>query len=150
MIKRMLLVVALMLAAHNLGAQSLNSFKQALQLPDTIWGAKVSLSEAPDVTSAFAALSAKASQTEVYGYRIEIFTDNSQNARAAAFKTCEEFTALSPDIPTKVAYDKLYWKVTVGQCATAEEAIALWGKIKQTYPKAFLARETISIKYLNK
>ena len=53
-------------------------------------------------------------------------------------------------MPAKVSYDKLYWKVTVGQCASAEEAIALWGQIKQQYPKAFLARETIEIENLNK
>ena len=131
-------------------AQNLPTYKQALQQPDSIWGSSINLYEATDVTSTFGTLAAKPKQSEIYGYRIEIFTDNSQSARAAAFKTCEEFTAMYPNIPTKVAYDKLYWKVTVGQCASAEEAIALWGKIKQTYPKAFLARETIAISELNK
>lgn len=145
-----LLTVLLVLCATAATAQNLPTYKRSLQQPDSVWGARITLHEAEDITSAFNALAAKPKKGEVYGYRIEIFTDNTQNARAAAFKTCEEFTALYPDIPTKVSYDKLYWKVTVGQCATAEEAISLWGKIKQTYPKAFLARETISIGDLNK
>ena len=139
-----------LLSAAAAEAPNFATYKQTLQQPDSIWGARVGIYEAQDVTAAFAPIAAKAKQTEVYGYRIEIFTDNSQSARAAAFKTCEEFTEAYPNIPAKVSYDKLYWKVTVGQCASAEEAIALWGNIKQTYPKAFLARETISISDLNK
>ena len=147
--KHLLTALALLLAA-TAGAQDLSTYKHTLQQPDSIWGARINLYEAEDVTSAFGKLAAKPKQNEIYGYRIEIFTDNSQTARAAAFKTSEEFSAMYPDIPTEVSYDKLYWKVTVGQCASAEEAIALWGKIKQTYPKAFLARETFPISKLNK
>lgn len=145
-----LLTALMLMFATAATAQNLPTYKRSLQQPDSIWGSSINLYEATDVTSSFGALAAKPKQSEVYGYRIEIFTDNSQTARAAAFKTSEEFSAMYPDIPTKVSYDKLYWKVTVGQCATAEEAIALWGKIKQTYPKAFLARETFPIKELNK
>ncbi|MBE6208799.1 MAG: hypothetical protein E7128_00980 [Rikenellaceae bacterium] len=131
-------------------AQDLSTYRRALQQPDSIWGAKVLVCEATDVASQFSALAAKPKQGEIYGYRIEIFTENGQSARAAAFATCEAFSEQYPDVPAKVSYDKLYWKVTVGQCASAEEAIALWGQIKQQYPKAFLARETIEIENLNK
>lgn len=131
-------------------AQDLATYKHTLQQPDTIWGAKIDVVEVGDVATQFASMASKPKLNEIYGYRIEIFTDNSQTARAAAFETCQAFTEAYPNIPAKVSYDKLYWKVTVGQCASAEEAIALWGKIQKSYPKAFLARETIEISNLNK
>ena len=68
-------------------AQDLSTYRRALQQPDSIWGAKVLVCEATDVASQFSALAAKPKQGEIYGYRIEIFTENGQSARAAAFAT---------------------------------------------------------------
>lgn len=144
------LIALFVLSVSAVCAQDLSTYRQCLQQPDSIWGAKVGVWEADDVTSQFSKLAAKPKQSEIYGYRIEIFTENGQTARASAFATCNAFVELFPEVSAKVSYDKLYWKVTVGQCASAEEAIALWGRIKNHYPKAFLARETIEIDNLNK
>ncbi len=149
--KRILLTLALMLCAlGSADAQNIVLYKQSLQQPDTIWGAKINVAESENVTAHLSPLIAQPKQSEVYGYRIAIFSDNGQTARAKAFEICNAFAEQYVGVPAEVSYDKLYWKVTVGQCATAEEAIALWGRIKQHYPKAFLTRETISIEELNK
>jgi hypothetical protein len=149
--RRILLTLALVLcAALSADAQNIVLYRQTLQQPDTIWGAKVNVVESDNVSTHLSSLIAQPKQSEIYGYRIAIFSDNSQTARAQAFEICNAFAEQYAGIPAEVSYDKLYWKVTVGQCATAEEAIALWGRIKQAYPKAFLTRETISIEELNK
>ena len=42
-------------------------------------------------------------------------------------------------------YENPYFKVAVGNCLTAEEAIILKGKIASTFPKAFVKSEEFSM-----
>ena len=44
-----------------------------------------------------------------------------------------------------MVYDTPYFKVTVGDCLTAEEAIVLKGKVSATFPKAFVKNEEVSL-----
>jgi hypothetical protein len=44
-----------------------------------------------------------------------------------------------------MVYENPYFKVTVGNCLTEEEAIILKGRILSTFPKAFVKNEEFSI-----
>lgn len=85
------------------------------------------------------------SGVKIRGYRVRIFSDNSQNARSAGQNALSRFRELYPGIPADMTYDTPYFKVTVGNCLTAEEATILWGKIKDAFDRAFVAREEIPL-----
>ena len=81
----------------------------------------------------------------VSGYRIVIFMSNSQTARRDAVAAQENFAALFPDEQSYLSYENPYFKVTVGNCTSQDEAIILLGRLRHTFPKAFIVRESINI-----
>ena len=90
-------------------------------------------------------MQAQPSGTKIPGYRVRIFLDNGQNARASANGAIARFREIYPDIPAYLSYENPYFKVTVGNCLTSEEAIILLGKIRDAFDRAFLVREEISL-----
>lgn len=85
------------------------------------------------------------SSKAVNGYRIVIFMSNTQSARRDAVATQESFAALFPQERHYLSYENPYFKVAVGNCTTQEEAIILLGRLRGTFPKAFIMRENIEI-----
>ena len=81
----------------------------------------------------------------VNGYRIVIFMSNSQSARRDAVAAQENFSTLFPQERTYLTYENPYFKVAVGNCTTQEEAITLLGRLRHTFPKAFIMRENIEV-----
>lgn len=92
---------------------------------------------------------AKASQENMRlrfkGYRVCIFFDNGQDARAGAEAARALFTATYPQTPVYISYNAPYFTVTAGDCVTVEEAIILMGLIKETFPKAFPRSEDLTV-----
>lgn len=91
------------------------------------------------------ALEKSRSSHKIGGYRVRIFLDNSQNARARANEFVGRFKSIFPDVPTYLTYETPYFKVSVGNCTSIEEAIILWGRVKENFDKAFVTRESIAI-----
>lgn len=87
----------------------------------------------------------KAEPKKVSGYRIVIFMKNAQSARREAVAVQEEFGAQFADVPSYMTYENPYFKISVGNCTTPEEAMILLGRLKRAYPKAFVVRENINI-----
>lgn len=54
----------------------------------------------------------------IFGYRIQIFFGEENNARNSLSK----FSSTYPDVYTKLSYDQPYWKVQVGNYKTKLEA----------------------------
>ncbi len=82
-----------------------------------ISGARVNVASDCDVTLSTGSLSDK-----VKGYRVRIYFGNNQNSRHEAY----------------VDYTAPYFKVTVGNFLTREEAVMLWGRLLGTFPNAFV------------
>lgn len=87
----------------------------------------------------------KVAPKAVNGYRIVIFMSNAQTARRDAITAQENFAALFPQEQSYLSYENPYFKVAVGNCTTQEEAIILLGRVRGTFPKAFIMRENIAI-----
>ncbi len=138
-----LMALALLSAAPALG-QRVSNYVERLARADST-SARATVIEHGEAAGAIARLQASGSQKAIRGYRIRIFFDNSQNARPAASAALGRFREMFPDIPAYMAYENPYFKVTVGNCITNEEAIILWGRIKPFFDKAFVIREDISI-----
>lgn len=81
----------------------------------------------------------------VNGYRIVIFMSNTQTARRDAVAAQENFARLFPQEQSYLTYENPYFKVAVGNCTTQEEAIILLGRLRGSFPKAFIMRENINI-----
>ena len=81
----------------------------------------------------------------IRGFRINIFTDNSQRARSEAEATEVRFKELFPDIPVSVSYDAPNFRVIAGYCITNEEAIMLWGRISNVFDRATIINADIPL-----
>ena len=79
------------------------------------------------------------------GYRVCIFFDNGQDARAGAEAARELFASTYPSTKVYISYNAPYFTVTAGDCVTAEEAIILMGRIRTTFPKAFPRSEELTV-----
>lgn len=143
-----MLIVALA-AAGSLRAQSLEAFKEQLARPAAseaaLGTARVTVREDAQAARAVKELSSGETQLRFRGYRVCIFFDNGQDARAGAFAAEALFKETYPGIMVYPVYENPYFKVVVGNCLTAEEAIILKGKIASTFPKAFVKSEEFSM-----
>jgi hypothetical protein len=83
------------------------------------------------------------------GYRVRIFFDNKQSAKVESEKMLHKFEDKYRDIPAYRTYANPYFKVTVGDCRTKSEAMALLGRIKVDFPSAFVVKENISFPVLD-
>ena len=87
----------------------------------------------------------KVAPKAVNGYRIVIFMSNTQTARRDAVAAQENFATLFPQEQSYLTYENPYFKVAVGNCTSQEEAMILLGRLRSTFPKAFIMRESIDI-----
>lgn len=143
--KFMTILLPLAAAAATVAAQGLGGFKNQLAAPDGSYGSRIQITEHGTAASAVSSMQTNQSGVKIRGYRVRIFSDNSQNARSAGQNALSRFRELYPGIPADMTYDTPYFKVTVGNCLTAEEATILWGKIKDAFDRAFVAREEIPL-----
>ena len=143
-----ILLILFAAAAYTpLRAQSLDAFKERLAAPvasDAAFGtAKVTVTEYGD--AARAVNEASRTGVRLRGYRVCIFFDNGQDARAGAIAAKKLFEENYPGIKVYMVYENPYFKVAVGDCLTTEEAIILKGRVSSAFPKAFVKNETLSI-----
>ena len=141
----LLFALPLLLLSVAAGAQSLERFKQQLAQPAGAGGARVTATEHGTAAQAVSRAARRNSRKSVHGYRVCIFFDNSPNARAEATKAKEEFTERFPEVNVYLTYDNPYWRVTVGDCLSSEEAIILRGRVAGAFPKAFLKNEELAL-----
>lgn len=80
----------------------------------------------------------------ISGYRVRIFFDNKQTARVESENALKKFEKMFPEILAYRTYANPYFKVTVGDCRTKSEAMALLGRIRKAFPSAFVVKENIS------
>ena len=86
-------------------------------------------------------VSANASKRVVV-YRIRIYNDNKQNARAASESAMSRFKAMYPGISAYRSYVNPFFKVTVGDFRTRPEADRLLQQLRGSFPTAFVVKET--------
>lgn len=84
------------------------------------------------------------------GYRVRIFFDNRQTARADSEAALKRFEGLYHDVSAYRSYANPYFKVTVGDFRTKSEAMELLERIKGEFPSAFVVRENISFPVVDK
>lgn len=78
------------------------------------------------------------------GFRIRIFFEIGQFARKNSEDIMQAFMEKYPGVPVYQNYQNPYWKVSVGDYRTREEAIKFYNLIIKDYPKAFIIPERIN------
>jgi len=81
---------------------------------------------------------------KIDGYRIRIYRDNSSNARGRSETIETSFNQRFPEIPTYRGYDNPYFKVSVGDFRSKDEAMKFFARIKRSYPNAYIVAEEIN------
>ena len=114
-------------------------------LKTSIEGSSVNVMDDEGTRSAVRAVEAQRRKGEVSGFRIVIFSNNGQYASDNADNVLKEFKSLYPHINAYLVYESPYFKVSVGDCLSMEEAQILMAKILPNYPKAFPRRESIKL-----
>ncbi len=80
---------------------------------------------------------------KIKGYRVRIFSNNSQGAKEMAYNNKLVFEGLFPDIPVYVVPNMPNWNVYVGDYRTKDDAIRDLKLIQEYYPNAFLKPDNI-------
>jgi len=78
------------------------------------------------------------------GYRVRIFFDNKQTARNMSERVAGGFKAQHPGISVYREYENPYFKVTVGDFRTKDDARRFLNSIKGAYPSGFIVKEKIN------
>lgn len=78
------------------------------------------------------------------GYRLRIYFDNSQDARAVSERIVDTFKVHYPEVPVFRIYDNPYFKVTVGEFRSKSDAMRFLEAIRPEYPAVFLVKEFFS------
>ena len=141
---RYILCIVALCATLCASAQSVDRVKQGL-LKTSIEGRSVNVMDDEGTRSAVRAVEAQRRKGEVSGFRIVIFSNNGQYASDNADNVLREFKSLYPHINAYLVYESPYFKVSVGDCLSMEEAQILMAKILPNYPKAFPRRESIKL-----
>lgn len=111
-------------------------------------GSHVTVEQQASVGEAVRATEAAMRVSKVNGYRVVIYFDNEQYANNRANLVLSSFKNKYPYINAYLVYESPYFKVSVGDCVTMEEAVVLLNTIIDDYPKAFPKHEVIKITQL--
>ena len=112
--------------------------------------ADVEIYQSQDVAAALRKQVEANAKRPVPGYRVRIFFDNKQSARAASEETLNKFESMYHDVRAYRTYANPYFKVTVGDFRTKSEAMELLSRIKSVFPSAFVVKENISYPVVDK
>lgn len=111
-------------------------------------GSHVTVEQPASVDEAVRATEAAMRISKINGYRVVIYFDNEQYANSRANSVLKSFKNRYPYINAYLVYESPYFKVSVGDCVTMEEAVVLLNTIIGDYPKAFPKHEVIKITQL--
>lgn len=145
----MVLMASIAVATNGASAQNIRNFKHSLGMRSQ-QGAKVGVVEDRSTYNAVVAVEAqRVGKSSVVGFRVVLFYDDAQYAEERANEIMEELKKDYPEINSYLVYEKPYFKVSVGDCLTEEEAIMMRNMFIDKYTGAFIRRDNITLKELS-
>lgn len=141
MIRKFILLIGFVFFCGAASAQTIETFRAQLAQRDAS-GGQVQVIEHGDAAQIIRTFNPGNPDRKVTGYRVVIFVDNSQNAREGGNAALARFKDLYPEMPAQMTYRNPDVKVTAGNVfLTSEEAMMLWGRIRNVFEKAVKTRE---------
>ncbi|MFI3285777.1 MAG: hypothetical protein R3Y08_03905 [Rikenellaceae bacterium] len=112
----------------------------------TLWSQSLTVDESSKAKEALSKInSSTRKRSTINGYRVGIFFNNDHNARYNANEAKAKFKNSFPSEPVYIIYESPYYKVSVGDCLTEEEAIMLFERVRGVFPDAYVMREEIKL-----
>lgn len=145
--RRIILFAVAIFVANMAMAQNIDAMVSRLDVL-SMSGNRVRVTEDVDTRSAVDIVEAQRRSKVVSGFRIVIYSDNGQYAGDNAEKELRNFRSMFPYINAYLVYESPYFKVSVGDCLSMEEAQMLMAQLTPHYPKAFPKRENIRFEEL--
>jgi len=127
--KRFIIIAAALLATFSLEAQTQG---------------KVKVEQSEEFAQALSNIIESNSRRKISGYRVRIYFDNVRDSRQISQSVAARFSEEYPDIPVYHSYSSPFFKVTVGDFRTRDEAALFAKKLVGYYPSAFLVKENIN------
>lgn len=90
-----------------------------------------------------------ASKPGMQGFRIRLYFDLGQQSRTVSEDVMNQFMENYPGVSVYRSFDSPYYKVSVGDFRTRDEALKFLKTIERKYPKAFIVPEWINFPQLN-
>ena len=105
----------------------------------------LTINQSPEIKSAMSAHVDRNARRTASGladqtFRIRIFFDSGQSARAASEAAASRFRSLHPGVPVTRSFTDPFFKVTVGNYQTRADAANALKSIQQEFPTAFIVR----------
>ncbi len=85
-----------------------------------------------------------ARQPGMHGFRIRIYFDLGQKSRKQSEDAVDEFMQKYPGISIYRSYVSPYYKVSVGDFRTRDNALKLYHQLLKDYPRAFIIPEWVN------
>jgi hypothetical protein len=108
-------------------------------------GAAVKIDQPAFLKQAVALLASKNERTfTLNGYRLRIFSDNKQNSRQESEALVLQLATKYSNVKAYRSYSSPYFRVSIGDFRTLNEAKAFLEVIKYDHPKAYPVKEKIN------
>lgn len=147
--KRILLIFGFLLLASALRAQDTTRtapIDSTLAGRDilSVLGPGVNLQQSAAVRQALQSQVAANAERKIIGYRVRVFYDNAPTARARSESIVRTLRQQYPSLGVYLSFDTPNYKVCVGDFRTKDEALAVYNALKNTYPTAYIIKESIN------
>ena len=147
--KRILLIFGFLLLASALRAQDTTRtapIDSTLAGRDilSVLGPGVNLQQSAEVRQALQSQVAANAERKIIGYRVRVFYDNAPTARARSESIVRTLRQQYPTLGVYLSFDTPNYKVCVGDFRTKDEALAVYNALKNTYPTAYIIKESIN------
>lgn len=147
--KRILLIFGFLLLASALRAQDTTRtapIDSTLAGRDilSVLGPGVNLQQSSEVRQALQSQVAANAERKIIGYRVRVFYDNAPTARARSESIVRTLRQQYPTLGVYLSFDTPNYKVCVGDFRTKDEALAVYNALKNTYPTAYIIKESIN------
>ncbi len=81
------------------------------------------------------------------GYRIQVYTNNMRGAKEEAYSLANQLKGLLPELSCYVSYRAPFWRLSIGDYRSRQEAQTQLNALRSTYPQlmreAYIVREKI-------
>jgi hypothetical protein len=147
--KRILLIlIALLMGAASLHAQDTTA---VAPVDSTLLGRDIlsligpgaQISQSTTIRQALSGYIRNNASKPLTGYRIRVFYDNGQHARAKS-ESIEKVLRATYGLGVYRTFESPNYKVTIGDFRTKDEALKVYNALKGTYPTAYIIKETIN------
>ena len=110
----------------------------------SVLGPGVTVNQSRTMRSALDSYVSNNAAKKLSGFRIRVYFDNGQSARARSESIARSISNAFPGIGVYRTFESPNFKVCVGDFRTKDEALKVYHALKATYPTAIILKETIN------